>query len=91
MSLTGTIKRVTDLYLGIKEVAMKGDELDVGLTNRAQFTLSDDGEEFACEECGHHRFIKISDSKAKCARDWCGAVYNVEYSMLDLEIIFFEG
>lgn len=61
------------------------------LTNKAQFTVSHHGDEFRCEECGHRKFVKLNDIKMRCARDWCKVVYNVEYSVLDLEIVFYEG
>ena len=58
---------------------------------KAQFHMLDDGEKFRCESCDSTRFTKLNTTKARCARDWCGVVYNVEYSMLELEIVFYKG
>lgn len=60
-------------------------------TPKAQFNLRHNGELIECEECGGTKFNKLNKSKARCAREWCGVVYNVEYSVLDLDIIFYEG
>ena len=59
--------------------------------NKARFTMTHDDMVFECDECNGQKFIKVSDFKARCAKDDCGVVYSVEFNMLDLNILYYEG
>lgn len=60
-----------------------------GLTNKVRFTMTHQGHKYTCEECGGYKFIKIKDTQARCANKDCGIVYNVEFAMLDIDIIYY--
>lgn len=56
---------------------------------QARFTMTFEGHQYECEECGGSKFRKTTDIIAKCIE--CGTTYSVEYSKLELEVIYYEG